>query len=123
MSIRRKGAACDPCCNDWKEKLKFLWENYHEVVKQINVNGLRDYYPDGIGKVSIETWPTVIDHDDYYTLIAIVEAYQSELIDCGTFWLLITEKLISEGTYYDLSSSITLNITNDTDGWILTTAS
>lgn len=50
--IRRKGARCDPCCNDWKEKIKFLWEKYREAVRSIKLNGTV-HWPDGEGQIDL----------------------------------------------------------------------
>ena len=50
--IRRKGARCDPCCNDWKEKIKFLWERYAYVVRSIKLNN-EVKWPDGEGQIDL----------------------------------------------------------------------
>ena len=52
--IRRKGARCDPCCNDWKEKIKFLWERYAYTVRSIKLNGTVKW-PDGDGQIDLGT--------------------------------------------------------------------
>lgn len=52
--IRRKGARCDPCCNDWKEKIKFLWERYAYAVRSIKLNG-EVKWPDGDGQIDLGT--------------------------------------------------------------------
>ena len=52
--ISRKGARCDPCCNDWKEKLKYLWERYANTVRSIKLNGAVKW-PDGDGQIDLGT--------------------------------------------------------------------
>lgn len=60
MRVIGKGA-CDPCANDWKLKIKDLWENYQEVIKKVRFNGT-DYTPDGQGKVTINYSPDLSDY-------------------------------------------------------------
>lgn len=45
--------ACDPCCTDWKQKIKELWENYQEIIKGIKA-GPDTVYPDGNGIADID---------------------------------------------------------------------
>ena len=52
MQINGYRGGCDPCRNDWKNKISQLWENYQDVVKSVEINGNRNY-PDGSGNVSI----------------------------------------------------------------------
>ena len=88
MSIRRKGAACDPCCNDWKEKLKFLWEKYREAVRGIKA-GAQTFYPDGEGIVTMPGVPTDIDlYDEGTHWVAVIDTESSRisLTDLNDYW-------------------------------------
>lgn len=70
MSIKRK-SDYDPCGNDWKEKIKYLWQNYREVVKAVRLNGATRY-PDGTGLANLgwlaEDDVDLTDQQTYYTL-------------------------------------------------------
>lgn len=54
---------CDPCRNDWKEKINQLWNNYQDVVKSITLNGTRKT-PDGQGNVDLGTVETEVEWGD-----------------------------------------------------------
>ena len=89
MSIRRKGATCDPCCNDWKEKLKFLWEQYSSVVKSIRIDA-KSYYPDGQGQVRLPTLVKdldvrIIPEDDHY-ILAVADITYVTLTDMDGYY-------------------------------------
>ena len=90
MSIRRKGAACDPCCNDWKEKLKFLWERYREVVRAVKADA-RTYWPDGEGIVTLPGILSIVqltDMQTYWLFSVDVDADELSLTDKTTYWTL-----------------------------------
>lgn len=91
MSIRRKGATCDPCCNDWKEKIKYLWQNYREVVKGVRLNG-STRYPDGQGIANMG-WLTeddvdLTDNETFYTLTIYENTKIVALSDMSGYWAL-----------------------------------
>ena len=52
MRVIGKGA-CDPCANDWKLKIKQLWERYQEVIKGVRAGNVTAY-PDGNGIANLD---------------------------------------------------------------------
>lgn len=90
MTVRRKGTDCDPCCNDWKEKLKFLWERYRNAVLGIKADS-EVYRPDGEG---IVTMPgilgsvTLTDFGDYYNMRVAQDIEAVSLEDNTDYWTL-----------------------------------
>ena len=92
MRVIGKGA-CDPCANDWKLKIKELWERYQEIVRSIKADG-RTYYPDGQGQVEL---PGILsdviltDMTSYYNLTIDTEVSVLNLVDQTTYWQLTIE--------------------------------
>ena len=90
MQINGYRGACDPCRNDWKNKINQLWENYQEVVKSIKTDGTT-YYPDGQGQVDLPGFlagMTVVDLVDFYTLTVASNIPTANLTDQTTYWRL-----------------------------------
>lgn len=90
MTVTRKGNGCDPCCNDWKEKLKFLWEKYREAVRGIKADN-ETYWPDGEGIVNMPGLLSAIkltDLDGYYNLMIANDIEALRLIERSTYWTL-----------------------------------
>lgn len=87
--IRRNGKACDPCCNDWKEKIKYLWQNYREVVKAIRLNGSTKY-PNGDGLADlgwlVDEDVDLTDNETFYTLTIYKNSELASLVDMRTYW-------------------------------------
>ena len=88
MRVIGKGA-CDPCANDWKLKIKELWEKYQNVVKSIKADN-QTYYPDGQGQVSIPglAEASIIDMSSYYILTLASDIPAANLTDKTTYWTL-----------------------------------
>ena len=87
--IKRKGLACDPCCNDWKEKIKYLWQNYREVVKGVKLNGSTSY-PDGQGIANmgwlVDEDVDLTDNETFYTLTIYRNSELAALVDMSSYW-------------------------------------
>ena len=62
MKVRRKGVD-DCCCNDWKNKIKELWEKYQDVVRGVKFGDNPVSWPDGDGIVQVDTEGLIdVDH-------------------------------------------------------------
>ena len=91
MKVVGKGA-CDPCCNDWKLKIKELWENYQEIVKSIKADGT-SYYPDGQGQVNL---PGILS--------------DLELVNMGSYWSAVIDTNVSSISLTDKTTYWTLEV-------------
>lgn len=92
MIVKGKGA-CDPCCNDWKLKIKELWENYQEIVKSIKADN-QTFYPDGQGQVVIPGMLSdleLVDMGTYWNAVVDVDISSISLTDKTTYWTLEVE--------------------------------
>lgn len=88
--IKRPGCGCDPCANDWKLKIRELWERYNQTIKTIMMGGV-EYHPDGDGRVVLPwqeesvTGVTIYNMTDYWRLVA----YNDDIITLTnktTYW-------------------------------------
>lgn len=92
MNVRPKGA-CDPCCNDWKMRIKELWEKYQGVVTSIKASN-KTYYPDGAGQVALPGMLTdleLVDMGTYWNAVIETDISSISLTDNGTYWELMVE--------------------------------
>ena len=121
MYYRPKGL-CDPCANDWKQKIKVLWERYNEVVTAVQVNGKR-YYPNGDGLVMYDQNTEVIDQLTYFTLVcninnnSVMVTITQEVDD----WVIDTPYFYEMNGYYDLPECFNLTISDEGDYYLLLT--
>ena len=82
--------SCSPCCNDWKLKIKKLWENYQEIVTSIRAGNV-SYYPDGQGQISL---PGILSDVylynmmSYFTLVIDTDLSTMNLEDKTSYWTL-----------------------------------
>ena len=93
MIIGKRGG-CDPCKNDWKAKLNYLWERYQDAVRTVRLNG-KVCYPDGDGNVIL---PDV-------TISGTIAIW-----NMSTYWQLETSDydnatITDKTTYYELEVS------------------
>ena len=92
MRVIGKGA-CDTCANDWKLKIKELWEKYQNVVKAIKADG-KTFYPDGQGQVILPGMLSdleLVDMETYWYAVIDTEISSISLTDKTTYWTLEVE--------------------------------
>ena len=87
--IKRPGCGCDPCANDWKLKIRELWERYQTTIRTIMMGG-KEYKPDGDGRVVLPLPEPVngvalYDLTDYWSLYTANDDIVT-LTDKGTYW-------------------------------------
>lgn len=87
--IKRPGCECDPCANDWKLKIRELWERYQTTIRTIMMGGV-EYNPDGDGRVvlplqEIVAGVALTDMSDYWSLTTINDDIM-KLTDKVTYW-------------------------------------
>lgn len=87
--IKRPGCGCDPCANDWKLKIRELWERYQTTIRTIMMGG-KEYKPDGDGRVVLPLPEPVngvalYDLTDYWSLYTANDDIV-KLTDKGTYW-------------------------------------
>lgn len=98
--------ACDPCCTDWKQKIKELWENYQEVIKGIKA-GPDTVYPDGNGIADIDgaienevarqiSDESLVTSDDLQTAIADMATIQDLNSGLSTLQSAKQDKLVNQ---------------------------
>lgn len=87
--IKRPECGCDPCANDWKLKIRELWEKYQTTIRTIMMGGV-EYNPDGDGRVVLPVTENVsgvalLDMSSYWTLNAFNDDIV-RLTDNDTYW-------------------------------------
>lgn len=91
------------------------------AVKMVQINNI-PFYPDANGDLyaTCDTSTLVYDKGDYFQLVCEYANDISTLTDYTDYWLLMTNNLMIIGGIYYLSSSSSLSIFDDNDGYIIT---
>lgn len=91
------------------------------AVKKMNINGV-DFYPASNGDLvaMVDTSTKVIYEETYYSLVCSVLGDESTLVDYTTYWLLTTNTLVPMIDGWELSSSGSLIITDETTNYLIT---
>ena len=92
-----------------------------DAVKMVNINGV-PFYPDENGDLyaTVDSATRVIDRDEYYQLVCEIEGDVSTLVFFDSYWLLTTNNLTIIDGIFNLSSSNSLSIVDESENYLIT---